>query len=141
MTIEWQEVTDSITKSTEFSQKGMWEHALDILDYSIAKAIKDNYVRGVQTLSRHAAIIAELNGDLNRARFYNEQTLKYEPDNSMALYGLAKIHSQLGEVALAKEYAARCYDVSLRGGTEIDQACVELLGKHWPEYGEWRARE
>jgi len=55
----------------------------------------------------------------------------------MALYGMAKILSEQGEVEQARQYASRCYQVSVRGATEIDRARVELLGKHWPEFGVW----
>ena len=50
---------------------------------------------------------------------------------------MAKALSEQGEVELARQYAARCYEVSLRGGTEIDRARVELLGTRWPLAGIW----
>lgn len=137
MTPEMEHMTHAIQESTRLSQNGEPLKALELLDNSIAIAVRENWQRALQTISRHAAIIAESNGDLVRAKFYNEQTLAYAPENPMALYGMAKILSEQGEVELARQYAARCYEVSLRGGTEIDRARVELLGTRWPEFGVW----
>jgi len=134
---ELDQVRHAIQESTRLSQKGEQQKALELLDRLLAVAIHENWNRSMQALSRHAAIIAELSGDLTRAKSYNEQALKFGPENAMALYGMAKILLQQGEFQLAKRYAAKCYEVSIRGGTEIDQARVELLGKHWPEFGVW----
>jgi tetratricopeptide (TPR) repeat protein len=138
MTHEMDHMTYAVQESTRLSQNGEPLKAMELLDSSIVEAIRENWNHALPTISRHAAIIAESSGDLARAKFYNEQTLAYAPDNPMALYGMAKILSQQGEIELARQYASRCYEASLRGGTEIDRARVELLGKHWPEFGVWR---
>jgi len=138
MTLEMDHMTHAVQESTCLSQSGEFVKALKLLDDSIAVAVRENWTRALETISRHAAIIAETSGDLARAKSYNEQTLAYAPEHPMALYAMAKILSEQGETKLAKNYAARCYEVSLRGGTEVDRARVELLGKHWPEFGAWR---
>ena len=131
-------MTRAVQESTKLSQSGEFLKALELLDNSMAVAVRENWSRALETISRHAAIIAESSGDLARAKSYNERTLACAPENPMALYGMAKILSEQGQSELAREYAARCYEVSLRGGTDVDRARVELLGKHWPEFGEWR---
>jgi hypothetical protein len=131
-------MTHAMRESTRLSQNGEPLKALELLDSSIMMAVRENWNHALQTISRHAAIIAESTGDLARAKSYNEQTLSCAPENPMALYGMAKVLSEQGEIELARQYAAKCYQVSIRGGTEIDQARVELLGKHWPEFGVWR---
>ena len=141
MTLEMEHMTHAVQESTRLSQNGEPQKALQLLDTARALAIRENWNRALETISRHAAIIAEASGDLARAKFYNEQALACEPENPMALYGLAKILSQQGETELARQYAAKCYEVSLRGGTDIDRARVELLGSHWPEFGRWDAKK
>jgi tetratricopeptide (TPR) repeat protein len=141
MTLEMDHMTHAIQESTRLSQSGEFRKALELLDNSIAVAVSENWTRALETISRHAAIIAESNGDLAKAQFYNEQTLVYAPEHPMALYAMAKILSSQGETNAAKDYAARCYEISLRGGSEVDRARVELLGKRWPEFGIWRVSE
>ena len=139
MTREMEHMTHAIQESTKLSQNGEHLKALELLDGSIAVAVGENWNRALETISRHAAIIAESSGDLARAQSYNERTLACAPENPMALYGMAKILSGQGEIELARQYASRCYQVSVRGGTETDRARVELLGKRWPEFGVWPA--
>jgi hypothetical protein len=138
MTREMDHMTHAVQESTRVSQNGDPLKAMELLDGSIAVAIRENWNHALPTILRHAAIIAESGGDLARAKFYNEQTLAYSPENPMALYGMAKILSEQNEIDLVRQYAARCYDVSLRGGTDVDRARVELLGKDWPEFGIWK---
>jgi hypothetical protein len=140
MSSEMDQVRDTVQESTLLSQKGEHLKALELLDGVLSAAIHQKWNRAIQILSRHAAIIAESVGDLARAKSYNEQVLAFGPENPMALYGMAKILSLQGETELAKQYAAKCYEVSVRGGTEIDQARVELLGKLWPEFGIWQSQ-
>lgn len=137
MTHEMDHMTHAVQESTKLAQSGEPLKALELLDNSIAVAARENWNRALETISRHAAIIAESTGDLTRAKSYNEQTLARAPENPMALYEMAKILSEQGEIERARKYASRRYQVSVRGGTEIDRARVELLGKHWPEFGTW----
>jgi len=36
---------------------------------------------------------------------------------------------------LAREYALKSYQLSVRRGTELDRAVVESISKQWPEIG------
>jgi Tfp pilus assembly protein PilF len=137
VTREMDHMTHAMRESTRLSQEGEPLKALELLDNSIRAAVREGWSRALETISRHAAIIAESTGDLARAKSYNERTLACAPENPMALYGMAKILFQEGETDRAKQYASRCYQVSVRGGTEIDRARVELLAKQWPEFGVW----
>jgi len=39
------------------------------------------------------------------------------------------------EDALAKEYAVKSYQLSVRRDTELDRAVVESISKQWPDIG------
>ena len=75
-------------------------------------------------------------GDLPLVRYYREKCLAFGPDDPMALYGLARVLCQLGEMQLAKENAKRSYQICVRGGTEIDRTVMEMIAKQWPEISE-----
>ena len=130
---ELDQLTRAMRDSNEFWQAGDPQRALRILDQSIQDAIRQKKDQWVEVLGRHAALISESIGDLPQARQYNEQVLRYGPDNPMALYGLAKVLSEQGEIELARQYAVRCREAVARSGNEIHQGVLELIAKRWPE--------
>jgi tetratricopeptide (TPR) repeat protein len=129
------ELAKAIRESSRLSKLGQLSEALDYIDRSISEAIRGNHGDWVQILCRHAAIISNFAGDLNRAKRYNEEALSYGPENRMALFGLAKVLVQLGQPDLAKQYATKCYELAIRDRTKPDRAMLELLGNRWPELG------
>jgi tetratricopeptide (TPR) repeat protein len=130
---ESDEVRLTMVKSAKLWRSGDLRRALKLLDGSIAEAVRQGRRDWAQALSRHAAVMCRLDGDLRSARRYNEQALSYGPDSPMTIYGLAEVLLEQGEAELAREYAKKCYELSVRGGTELDRARIELIVRRWPE--------
>lgn len=84
-------------------------------------------------LTRHPAVISEHIGDLNLARQYIEQSLQHSSDDPVAWYSLADTLSRQGDDELARQYAAKAYNLSLKRGQEGDKHLIERLKKRWPE--------
>lgn len=74
-------------------------------------------------------------GDLGLVRRCREQCLSHDADNPLTLLSLAEVLDRQGEAALAKEYAVKSYQLSVRRDTELDRAVVESISKQWPEIG------
>lgn len=127
------EISSAMVRSTHLWRLGDRTQALKLLDDSIAEAARKNQTDWARGLSRHAALMCRLDGDLLSARLYSEQALTYGSDNPTALLGMATILLEQGEGEFAREYAAKCYDISLRGGTELDRSRIELIIRLWPE--------
>ena len=125
-----------IHESGELSRMGENERALKLLDDSIAQAIQENNVAWVRTLCRHAAVVSHHAGELDLVRRYRERILSYSPDDTLSLYALADVSFRQGRPDEAKGYAANCYQICRRRGTEKDKALIEVLLKQWPELGE-----
>jgi tetratricopeptide (TPR) repeat protein len=68
----------------------------------------------VLTLSHHAAVISNFLRNFSRAKHYYEKSLEFNPENPVALYGLAEVALKQGDADLAKEYAKKSYDVMTR---------------------------
>jgi hypothetical protein len=124
-----------INQSSELSKQGNNPKALELLDDEIAHALQESRAIWVCTLSRHASAIADQMGDLGLVRRYREQCLAHDPDNPLTLLSLAEVLDRQGEDALAKEYAVKSYQLSVRRDTELDRAVVESIFKQWPEIG------
>lgn len=124
-----------IDQSSELSKQGKNPKALELLDDEIARAVRESRGVWASTLSRHASAIADQMGDLGLVRRYREQCLAHDPDNSLTLLSLAEVLGRQGDDALAKEYAAKSYQLSVRRDTELDRAVVESISKQWPEIG------
>ena len=88
------------------------------------------------TLCHHAAVIARFLTNWPRVKHYYEQSLAFNPDNPAALSGLADVAAAQGELALAREYAARCYKVLTEGNELLKDARLDTLLKQWPELGQ-----
>jgi Tfp pilus assembly protein PilF len=125
----------AINDSSELSKAGDNKRALKLLDDSIAEAIRDKRDKWVCTLSRHAAVISDYMGDLHLAKGYYERALQHDPDNSITLCSLADLLRRLGEIGLAKQCAAKSYQLSTQRGNELDRTVIDLLLKTWPELG------
>ena len=128
---------DAIGQSNELWKRGQHQEALKILDDSIAKAKQENRGLWVKILSRHASVISGSLGDLGLERRYCEQVLAYQPDDALALFGLADVLFRQSQPDLAKRYAAKSYALVAHSNTDMDRGLAELLTKKWPEVGEW----
>ena len=118
-------------------QQGEYEHALKLLDEVIAEAVRQRQTSWIRTLCHHAARISYFKGDLQLQKHYYEQSLAYNPENAMALYGLARIAREQGEPEIARQYAARCHKAIVHGDDEIlRQGLLDLVIREWPEVAE-----
>ena len=129
----WHRYRDAMSASTKLMQQGDNEKALQLLDDVIAMAISENEDRWVLTLSHHAAVISNFLGNLPRVKHYYEKSLEFNPENPRALYGLADVAKEQGELELAKQYAARCYKALIEGDDFLKKERLETLLKKWPE--------
>jgi tetratricopeptide (TPR) repeat protein len=130
---ELDELTRSMRDSNKLWREGDPRSALRLLDRSIEEAVRQNKNQWVQVLCRHAARISEAINDLPLVKRYNEEALRYVPDNPLALYGLAKVLAEQGESEQAKVYATKCVEAVARSGDEIHDAVLDLIAKRWPE--------
>ena len=125
---------EAIKRSVELSKAGEDYEALKLLDESIASAIREKQVPWIITLSRHAAVISDFIGDTDRRKRYYEQCLQFEPEDPLALYGLAEVAHKEGDAELARKYAARCHKAIVEGDDELaKQGLLDLVAKRWPE--------
>ena len=131
-------VKRTIDKSSELSKQGKDGDALKLLDDAIADAVHKDQARWVGVLSHHASAIAEHIGDLPRARGYRERGASHEPDNPLTLSSLADILHRQGENLLARQYAAKAYQLSIQRDTELDRAVIESLLQTWPDLAQSR---
>lgn len=88
----------------------------------------------MRTLCHHAAIISKFLRDQQLVENYYKQSLAFVPENPEALYGLAEVAQERGELTTARQYAARCYKAIIQGDDEMmKQGLLDLVMKHWPE--------
>ena len=123
--------------STELSRREEYQQALKMLDESIEEAVRENQTRWITTLSHHAAVIADFSGNQELVKHYYEQSLAHDCNNPRALYGLATIAREQGELKTAREYAARCQKAIVAADDEVvKKGLIELIAKHWPDIAE-----
>ena len=123
-----------MTASAKLAQ-GDGEKALRLVDDAIAVAINENDSGWAVKLDHHAAIIATFLGKTELVKRYYQESLALSPENPVALYGLAKIAKNQGDLGLAKEYAARRHKVLVEGDDFLREArleTLETLQKDWP---------
>ena len=90
----------------------------------------------VSTLSHHAAILCGFKPDRRLVKHYYELSLTHNPENPMALYGLAKVALEEGKPQKAEEFATRCHRAILQGSDEVvKRGLFDLVLLHWPEVG------
>ena len=127
---------NAVSGSLKLWDSGEHQGALQLLDDSIAEAIEEGENSWVSALSHHAAILCGLKPDQRLVKHYYELSLTHNPENPMALYGLAKVALEGSEPQIAKEFATRCYRAILQGNDEVmKQGLLDLVLLHWPEVG------
>jgi hypothetical protein len=73
-------------------------------------------------------------GELQREKQYYEKSLSSSPENPRALFGLAKVAKDAGDIEIARSYAARCYEAILVSDDEIIKlGLTDMVLKNWPE--------
>jgi|PeaSoiMetatran63_FD_contig_21_2178354_length_522_multi_15_in_0_out_0_1 tetratricopeptide (TPR) repeat protein len=129
----WERYRDAINASAKLARKDDSEEALRLLDDAIAMAVSEKENQWVLTLSHHAAVISTFSGNFSRTKDYYQKSLAFNPENPRALFGLADVAQEQGELELGKEYAARCYKALTESDHLLKDALLETLLKKWPE--------
>ena len=125
---------DILLTSMELSKVGRQEEAFALLDESLLEAVRQNRLMWISILCRHAAVISDSVGDLQRTKHYYERSLQFEPQDVGSLYGLANALQRQGETQLARQYASKCFQSIQNSERELDRAVLELIVKSWPEF-------
>jgi hypothetical protein len=126
-------VWDEILRSTELAGAGEMEKALTLLHGLLNQAVQQKDVYATKILSRHATILGEGGVDLDRAKSFFDQRVEHIPDRSFALYNFAQLLSRSEKIDLAREYAAKSYQLSVKQDTEADRDLVKAIVRQWPE--------
>jgi Tfp pilus assembly protein PilF len=103
----WHRYRDVMTASAKLAQTD-GEKALKQIDDAIEVAIQEGDNRWIMMLRNHAAIIAEYLGKTELVKRYHQQSLGLNAENPTALYGLAKLAKNAGDLLIAEDYATRC---------------------------------
>jgi len=134
--VNFDQLRNAVSGRLKLWDSGEHQEALRLLDDSISKAIEERENSWVSTLSHHAAILCGFEPDRRLVKHYYELSLTHNPENPMALYGLAKVALEEGELQIAKQFATRCYRAILQGNDEVvKQGLLDLVLLHWPEVG------
>jgi tetratricopeptide (TPR) repeat protein len=113
---------------------GRHEEAFRLLDDSIAEAIKEGEREWVSILCHHATVLCTQRHDLPLRKHYFERSLVSNPEDPMALYGLADAALEEGQPDIAKQLAQRCYRAIMRVDNElVKKGLLDLVLKSWPE--------
>jgi len=127
-----------MTGSLRLVEQGEHAEALKLLDDAIAQAKCGQNVSWIRTLCHHAAIVAKFTENLTAAQHYYEESLASDPENARALYGLATVALDQGQLEIARQYAKRSHAAILRRNDDevLKQGLLDLLLKHWPDIAE-----
>jgi Tfp pilus assembly protein PilF len=125
-----------IQQSHKLSRQGHPAKGLALLDDSLSRAVQENRVAWIRTLCRHAAVISDAMGNQQQATNYYKKSLASNPNDPVALYGLAQALRRQGETVAAKECASKCYRVVLHTEAPVRQLLMEMILEDWPELAE-----
>ncbi len=119
-------------ESLEFARVGQEDQALKVLDDAIAEALHENRHIWLSILCSHAAVLSRHIGDRGREIHYREVALPLAKDYRFAAYNFAQLLLSDGQFALAEQYAAEAYTLSITQTTEADRDLVAAIVKQWP---------
>ena len=128
------EFKDVISKSVDLEKRGKHASAMELLDEAIAEAVRKGEVRWIRTLCHHAAVMSRFDDNWEPAKRYYQQSLASDPENAIALYGLAAVALDQGDPVTARHYAIRCHASIVRADDEIlKTGLLDLIAKNWPD--------
>lgn len=130
---EWADRVHRVLISTlNLIQRRETEQAFDEIDQTLVDALHDDQEVWVQTLSKHAAVMAHAVGDRDREIRYTKQALPYAKDRQFALYNLAELLLRDGQTGTAEQYATEAYQLSLAEGTADNRELATAILRLWP---------
>ncbi len=130
---EWGDRVHEVMMSTiDLIQRGETEQAFVELDRALADALRDKQEAWVQTLCKHAAVMALAAGDRSREIHYTKQALPFARDRQFALYNLAKVLRLDGQIDLAETYATEAYQLSIGEENQDNRDLAAVILKVWP---------
>jgi tetratricopeptide (TPR) repeat protein len=98
----------------------------------MAESVSEKSLR-IRHLAPLATATARSIGDFDLAKHYCELRLASDPDDVIALYGMADCLVQQGNIDEAKPYVAKCYELGSARGDAVGQGVIELLQKRFPQ--------
>jgi hypothetical protein len=134
--VEHERSKRAVLGSLDLSMQGHHEQALHLMDDVIAEAIREGEELWAFTLIRHAEILSTRAGQphFSLLKHYYQRYLTYSPENPRALYALADVAMEEGEIEVAKQYARRCHQSLLRTTDEVAKRDLfDLVLERWPE--------
>jgi hypothetical protein len=134
--VEHERLKHAIAGSLKLSNEGHNREALQLIDDVISEAMTEGEELWAFTLMRHADILNTAGGQPRRSllKHYYQKYLNYRPDNPRALYGLADVAMEEGEIEVAKQYARRCHRSLSRTTDEVAKKDLfDLVLERWPE--------
>jgi hypothetical protein len=117
---------------TELAQLDDYAGALWLIDEAIADPNLDRN-RTIRRLVPIAAAVARTIGDIQSAQRYYDLWLTCDPDETLALYGLACCLKKQGKADEANRVAGKCYKLCVAEGGEIGEGLAEMVVKRFPE--------
>lgn len=133
METEWPDrVHTMMINTVDLIQRGETEHAFGDIDRTLADALHDNQELWVQTLCKHAAVMAHAAGDRDREIRYTKQALPFAKDRQFALYNLAELLLRDGQLGAAEQYATEAYQLSVSEGTADNRELSAAILRLWP---------
>jgi hypothetical protein len=122
----------TIPQVKELSSRGEQRSALKLLDDLMAESVPERSLR-IRHLAPLATATARSIGDLLLVKHYCELRLANDPDDVVALYGMADCLVQQGNPDEARPYIAKCYELTAAIGSGVSQDLIELLQRRFPE--------
>jgi Tfp pilus assembly protein PilF len=108
----------AINASAELWKLGKQQSAVKVLDEAIAYWVQGRRQKSsVRTLCHHAAELCRSAGNLSLVKHYYQQSLTHNPDDPIALYGLAEVALEQGDTDRRRNGETRsarldCYEVA-----------------------------
>lgn len=128
---------NALLDSLQLSHSGRRDEAFRLMDEVIAEAIKEGDDLSVLLLIEHAALLNGAKRDLSILKHYYGQFLTYSSENPRALYGLADVAMEDGQIEIARQYARKCHQAILQSDdNKIKQDLLDLVLERWPGVAE-----
>jgi tetratricopeptide (TPR) repeat protein len=123
---------ETVRRVRRLWDEGQHRAALKLLNDVMAQPGEDQGIR-VRCLSSLAQATAYLIGDFQLVRHYCQQRLAFDPEDCMALYSLANSYALQGDLAQARKYAARCYDICCGKDDVNHRELSQILLERFPD--------